>query len=233
MVKGHEPSLGARADQMANQVLLQELTNIGVVPVLRAKSSDRVLRAVQALIEGGIPVAEVTLTVPGASEVIRRCGEEFGPRCIVGAGTVTDVKGCAEAIDAGSQFVVTPAVKPDIFKLCKARHVCVIGGALTPTEVLAAWGGGADAVKVFPAKSVGGPSYIRMLHEPFPDIPLVPTGGVSLETLGDYLRAGAIFVGAGGDLANREAIEAGRADTIRERARLYREAVRSCRAAAT
>jgi 2-dehydro-3-deoxyphosphogluconate aldolase / (4S)-4-hydroxy-2-oxoglutarate aldolase len=215
---------------MEKREVMRRLTEVGVVPVLRGDSPDKVVRAVEALMEGGIPVAEITMTVPGALKVIERCVTLFGDRLTVGAGSVTDATVATEAMDAGSLFVVTPTVKLEVVEACQRRACLVIAGALTPTEILTVWEAGADAVKVFPAKSLGGPAYLRMVHEPLPQVLLVPTGGVSLETLPEYFKAGVPFVGAGGDLVGKDAIETGDAKTITRRAREYVAAILSARA---
>jgi len=214
---------------MDKQTVMANLTQIGVVPVVRAESPDNVVRAVEALLEGGIPVAEITLTIPGAVEVIARCSAHFGERITLGAGSVTSAAICSEVIDAGSVFVVTPVLKPVVIEVCKRHDVCVIAGALTPTEIFMAWEAGADVVKVFPVKAMGGAAYLRMVHEPLPQIPLTPTGGVTLETLADYFKSGVPFVCAGGDLVDKKAINSGDTRTITERARQYVAAIRAAR----
>ena len=214
---------------MDKQSILKKLEQVGVVPVVRAESSDNVVRAVEALVEGGIPVAEITMTVPGAVTVIERCAAHFGDRITLGAGSVTSADMCIEVIDAGSVFVVTPVFKAAVIDICKHRGVCVIAGALTPTEIVSAWEAGADVVKVFPAKAMGGAAYLRMVHEPLPQIPLTPTGGVTLQTLADYFKAGVPFVGAGGDLVSKKAIDAGDTQAITKRARQYVTAIRAAR----
>jgi 2-dehydro-3-deoxyphosphogluconate aldolase/(4S)-4-hydroxy-2-oxoglutarate aldolase len=214
---------------MEKQQVIATLTQIGVVPVVRAESADNVVRAVEALAEGGIPVAEITMTVPGAIQVIQRCSVHFGDRITLGAGSVTSAEICASAIDAGSVFIVSPVFKADVIEVCNRRDVCAVAGALTPTEIFSAWEAGADVVKVFPAKAMGGAAYLRMVHEPLPQIPLTPTGGVSLETLADYFRAGVPFVGAGGDLVSKQAINSGDMQAITERARQYGAAIRAAR----
>jgi 2-dehydro-3-deoxyphosphogluconate aldolase/(4S)-4-hydroxy-2-oxoglutarate aldolase len=214
---------------MDKQMAMANLTQVGVVPVLRAESPDNVVLAVAALVEGGIPVAAITMTVPGAVMVIERCAAHFGDRITLGAGSVTSADMCMAVIDAGSVFVVTPVFKPAVIDVCRQRGVCVVAGALTPTEIHMAWEAGADVVKVFPARAMGGAAYLRMVHEPLPHIPLTPTGGVTLETLADYFRAGAPFVGAGGDLVNRKAIDSGNSQEITERARQYVAAIRAAR----
>jgi 2-dehydro-3-deoxyphosphogluconate aldolase/(4S)-4-hydroxy-2-oxoglutarate aldolase len=214
---------------MDKQTVLANLARAGVVPVVRAESADHVVAAVEALLEGGIPVAEITMTVPNAVAVIGRCADRFGGRITLGAGSVTGSDMAMQVIDAGSVFVVTPVFKPAVIDVCKQRGVCVVAGALTPTEILLAWEAGADVVKVFPAKAMGGAAYLRMVHEPLPHIPLTPTGGVTLETLADYFKAGVPFVGAGGDLVSRIAIDSGNRQAIAERARQYVAAIRSAR----
>jgi 2-dehydro-3-deoxyphosphogluconate aldolase/(4S)-4-hydroxy-2-oxoglutarate aldolase len=214
---------------MDKQKVMASLTRVGVVPVVRAESADNVVAAVAALLEGGIPVAEITLTVPKAAEVIKRCAAQFGDRITLGAGSVTSADMCMDVIDAGSVFVVTPVFRPAVIDVCRSRGACVIAGALTPTEIVTAWEAGADVIKVFPAKAMGGAAYLRMVHEPLPHIPLTPTGGVTLETLADYFKAGAPFVGAGGDLVSRNAVDAGDRAAIAERARQYVAAIHFAR----
>jgi 2-dehydro-3-deoxyphosphogluconate aldolase/(4S)-4-hydroxy-2-oxoglutarate aldolase len=209
--------------------VMLRLTQAGVVPVVRALSEDIALRIVEALMEGGIPVAEITMTVPAAVQVIARCRALFDDQLMVGAGSVTDIDQCTAAIDAGSRFIVTPAFKPQIIRDCNHKKRLVIAGALTPTEILGAWEAGADAVKVFPAKVLGGPDYIRMVHEPLPHIPLVPTGGVTAKTLVDYFKAGIPFVGAGTDLVGKGNVQGADREALVNRARHYVSLVRSAR----
>jgi len=177
---------------MEKQKVLSTLTRIGVIPVVRAESADNVVRAVEALAEGGIPVAEITMTVPGAIQVIQRCSDHFGDRITLGAGSVTSAGICASAIDAGSVFIVSPVFKAEVIEVCNRRNVC-------------------------------------MVHEPLPQIPLTPTGGVSLESLADYFKAGVPFVGAGGDLVSKKAINSGDLPAVTERARQYVAAIRAAR----
>lgn len=221
---------GNEEDDMEKTEVLRRLTEVGIVPVLRGDSPDRVIGAVEALWEGGLSVAEITMTVPGALEVIESCIRRFGDDLLVGAGSVTDPASAGAAIDRGSRFIVTPSVKVNVIAVCKRRACLVIGGALTPTEILAVWEAGADAVKVFPVKAMGGPAYLRMVHEPLPQIPLVPTGGVTLENLPDYFKAGAPFVGAGSDLVGKTAVDSGDTKAITARARAYLTAVHAARA---
>jgi len=158
---------------MSATAVLQRLTEVGVVPVVRSDAADRVAPAVRALMDGGIPVVEITLTVPDAGAVIRDCTHNFGDEVVIGAGSVTSAADCERVIDSGCRFVVTPTVNLEVIDTCRSAGVCVIGGALTPTEILAVWNAGAEAVKVFPIKAVGGAAYLRMIHEPLPHIPSV------------------------------------------------------------
>jgi 2-dehydro-3-deoxyphosphogluconate aldolase / (4S)-4-hydroxy-2-oxoglutarate aldolase len=209
--------------------ILNKLEQAGVVPVIRSESPDNVVRAVEALVEGGIPVAEITMTVPDAVKVIARCVAHFGDRVTLGVGSVTRADLCEAVIDVGCVFVVTPVFVPAVIDVCKRRGVCVAAGALTPTEIFMAWEAGADVIKVFPAKVMGGAAYLRMVHEPLPQIPLMPTGGVTIETLSEYFKAGVRFVGAGGDLVSKKAVDTGETRSITERARQYRAAIDAAR----
>jgi 2-dehydro-3-deoxyphosphogluconate aldolase/(4S)-4-hydroxy-2-oxoglutarate aldolase len=214
---------------MDKQAVLERIKDAGVVPVVRAESAEHVIRAAAALMEGGIPLVEITMTVPGAIQVIERCAAHFGDRLIVGVGSVTSAAMCSDAIAAGSAFVVSPTAKPEVIDVCNRSRRLVISGALTPTEILSAWEAGADVVKVFPAKAMGGPAYIRMIREPLPHIPLAPTGGVNLKTIPDYFAAGVVFVGAGGDLVDKNAVNSGETAAITARARQYAAAIAAAR----
>ncbi len=214
---------------MKRVAVFKQLCRIGIIPVIRGDKKQEALFAVEALAQGGIPVAEITMTVPGAIDVIRSLVDQKGEELMIGAGTVTDAQTCAAAIGAGCRFVVTPILVPEVIGLCRDKNVCIIGGALSPTEVHATFLAGADAVKVFPAKALGGPSYFRMLREPFPNIPLVPTGGVNLETMAEYFKAGAHLVGAGGDLVRRDALRNHDMEMITKRANEYVSAIRKVR----
>ncbi len=209
--------------------VLKKMIQAGVVPVVRTESEKGAFDAVEALIKGGISIAEITMTTPNASAIIKKLLQKFGQGLIVGAGTVTDMSQCLEALDAGSQFMVTPTLNIDIIRECKRCKVCVIGGAFTPTEILTTWQAGADAVKIFPAAALDGPKYLQMIHQPLPRIPLVPTGGVDLETLPQFLKSGALFVGAGGDLVCQDALKSGNTEAITEKARQYLAAVQKAR----
>jgi 2-dehydro-3-deoxyphosphogluconate aldolase/(4S)-4-hydroxy-2-oxoglutarate aldolase len=214
---------------MARSETLSRIIATGIVPVVRAPAPELALRAVAALRAGGVDVVEVTLTVPGAVALIERLAQRFGEELVVGAGTVLDAASARACISAGAQFVVSPILDVETIALCRSYGVVVLPGALTPTEVLAAWRAGADLVKVFPCSAVGGADYVRALRAPLPQIELVPTGGVVLKTVPDFIRAGASAVGAGGDLVDIKRIAAGDDAAVSEQARRYVEAVQSAR----
>src|SRR6266403_24037 len=166
---------------MQRQTILASIIDIGIVPVVRTASAESAIRAIQAIYRGGIRAAEVTMTVPGAIHALEKLADEFGDKITLGAGTVLDPETCRACILAGAQFIVTPALNPKTIEMAKRYSKVITPGALTPTEVLAAWEAGADIVKVFPCGAVGGPKYIRALKAPFPQIEMIPTGGVSME----------------------------------------------------
>ena len=201
----------------------------GVVPVLRAASPEAALLIAAALVNGGMDVLEITMTVPGAADVIAAVVARWGRDVLVGAGTVTTVAQLDAALAAGARFVVTPAVVTRVIAASIERDVATIGGALTPTEVLETHRTGADIVKIFPTGAVGGPAYIRALKGPFPEIPLMATGGVTLESVPKYFDAGVDAVGVGGELISRMAITSGRYDVIIDTARAFITAVQAAR----
>jgi 2-dehydro-3-deoxyphosphogluconate aldolase / (4S)-4-hydroxy-2-oxoglutarate aldolase len=214
---------------MDKTATLETIRRTGLVPVVRARSSEEALRAIEAIRKGGVSIIEITMTVPGAVDLI---GEVTGraPDVLVGAGTVLDPDTARACISAGARFVVSPALDPDTIAACRDEGVAVFPGALTPTEVVAAWRAGADIVKVFPAGAVGGPAYIKSLRAPLPQIELLPTGGVNLQTAGDFLRAGAVALGVGADLVDLAALRRGEDDVLTDKARQYVEVVRASRA---
>ena len=199
----------------------QILERAGLMPVLRARNAAQAHAVVQAMIAGGVTVVEVTMTVPGAIELLAELKREYGGQLLLGSGTVTTGDQAAATIDAGAEFVVSPSLHPEVIAATKARNKLSIPGALTPTEAITAWNAGADYVKIFPCSAVGGASYLKALLAPFPHLKLIPTGGVTLQTAESFLRAGARALGVGSDLVNLAAIEAGRPDTITETARAY------------
>jgi len=187
--------------------LFERVTDCGVIAVLRAKSSAELIDVSNALYAGGVTAIEVTMTTPGALDVIKVVSAELGGKVVVGVGSVLDPETARAAILAGADYVVAPTLNEAVVRITKRYGKVCIPGAFTPTEVLRAWDSGADAVKVFPTSSVG-PQYIKDLKGPLPQIPLVPTGGVSVETCGDFIRAGAIAVGAGSALVSSQAVAA-------------------------
>jgi len=193
----------------AKSAVLDQLTAEGLVPVIRADSVDTALRVVEALVEGGIRTLEITMTVPDAMTAIRSVAERFGHSVLLGAGTVTSRELADGALDAGAEFLVTPCLVPDVIAVAKARGVAILPGAITPTEVFTAWSLGGDIIKIFPASHMGGASYLKALKGPFPQIPLCPTGGVNLKTIAEFVKAGAVAVGVGGELVSKAAIDAG------------------------
>ena len=209
--------------------VLKRIRDIGLMPVVRAESAGLALRAVAAIKAGGVSVLEVTMTVPGAIGVIEQLVKAFGAEALIGAGTVLDAETADKCIQAGARFIVSPALNEDTIAFCRANEVAVFPGALTPTEVVRAWNAGADAVKVFPAGAVGGASYLKALKAPLPQIELVPTGGVSLETAANFIKAGAMALGVGADLVDIRALRDGHDQVITERARQYLEIVRTAR----
>lgn len=215
---------------MEKSEVLKRIAEVGLVPVIRAESKDEALRVVEAIGAGGVPVLEITMTVPGALSVIEAIRKQ-DPKAIVGAGTVLDPETARACMLAGAHFIVSPAVNTATIEICRRYSIAVMPGALTPTEVLAAWSAGADVVKVFPCGALGGASYIKSLKAPFPQIALMPTGGVSMKTAADFIKAGSIALGVGADLADLKALrEPGGAAVIAERAREYVTIVQKARA---
>ena len=199
----------------------ETLERVGLIPVLRAKNIDQGRKVVDAMIAGGVTVVEVTMTVPGAVALLAELKSEYAGQLLLGAGTVTTAEQADATIDAGAEFVVSPSFHPAVVAITKARKKLSIPGALTPTEVVTAWDAGADYVKIFPCSAMGGASYLRSLLAPFPHLKLIPTGGVTLQTAEDFLRAGARALGVGSDLVNLAAIDAGAPEFITETARAY------------
>jgi 2-dehydro-3-deoxyphosphogluconate aldolase / (4S)-4-hydroxy-2-oxoglutarate aldolase len=212
---------------MSKADVLRRIVEVGLIPVVRAESADLALRAVAAIREGGVPVLEITMTVPGAIGIIEQVANRFGDTALVGAGTVLDPETARACILAGAQFVVSPALHLPTIECCRRYGVPVFPGALTPTEVVTAWQAGADMVKVFPCSALGGASYLKALKAPLPQIDLIPTGGVSLKTAAEFLAAGATALGVGADLVSLEALREGKDHVLTERARQFVEIVKS------
>ena len=199
----------------------QTIERVALIPVLRARNAAQALAVVKAMIAGGVTVVEVTMTVPGALDVLKELRKEYGAKLLLGSGTVTTADQAAATIDAGAEFVVSPSFHPEVIAKARALGKLSIPGALTPTEVITAWNTGADYVKIFPCSAVGGASYLKSLLAPFPHLKLLPTGGITLQTAESFLRAGARALGVGSDLVNLAAIDAGTPEIITETARAY------------
>lgn len=206
----------------------ETLENIGIIPVLRAQSVKEGHAIVEAMMAGGVKVVEVTMTVPGAIDLLSELHQQY-PDLLLGSGTVTDAEQAEATIRAGAEFVVSPSLHLDVIARTKKLGKLSIPGALTPTEVITAWKAGADYVKIFPCSAVGGASYLKALLAPFPFLRLIPTGGVTLQTAPDFLKAGARALGVGADLVNATAIANGKPEIITDAARSYLEVIQTFR----
>jgi 2-dehydro-3-deoxyphosphogluconate aldolase/(4S)-4-hydroxy-2-oxoglutarate aldolase len=196
---------------------------------VRASSSEHAVSIAEVIQEGGIPILEITMTVPGAVGIIKQLRKRYGDKVLLGAGTVLDSEAAGQCIRAGAQFIVSPSFDVDTLDLCRKRRVAMFPGALTPTEIFNAWQAGADAVKVFPCSAVGGPAYLRALRAPFPEIKLIPTGGVSLLTAQEFIVAGAWALGVGTDLVPSKAIGVDEREAVTTTAGNYLSAIREAR----
>lgn len=214
---------------MNRNAILSSIIDIGVVPVVRTATAEAAVRSIEAIYRGGIRAAEITMTVPGAIKALERVADQFGGQIVLGAGTVLDPETARACMLAGAEFFVTPSLKAATIEMVKRYSKVILPGALTPTEVVTAWEHGADAVKIFPCGSVGGPKYIKALKGPFPQIEMIPTGGVNLDTTIDFLRAGACAVAVGGELIDAQTIQDGNYAVFEERARQYLAKVKEAR----
>jgi 2-dehydro-3-deoxyphosphogluconate aldolase/(4S)-4-hydroxy-2-oxoglutarate aldolase len=214
---------------MSRDATLRSVLECGIVAVVRSPDSRQLVEVCRALADGGVPVAEITMTVPGALEVLANVRKELGDRIVLGAGTILDSETARAALLAGAEYLVAPTVNLDVIRLCRRYDKAVMPGAFTATEILSAWEAGADVVKVFPAE-VLGPAYFKALRGPLPQIRLMPTGGVDLSTAADFLRSGACCLGIGSQLVEPKAVALGDFDRLRELAGRYRAIVRECRA---
>ncbi len=208
---------------------LARILEEGVVPVIRVASAAEAFEVARAIREGGISVIEVTMSVPGALDVMKEVTQNFGKEVLLGAGTILDPETARAALLSGARFVVTPTLNPETIKMCNRYGAVVIPGGLTPTEILTAWEAGADLVKVFPIAQVGGPAYIRAVRAPLPQIPLVPTGGVNVQNAGEFIKAGAAAIAAGGELVDKKAVAEKKYSVISENARKFLAEVRKAR----
>ena len=214
---------------MTKEQVRQKILEIGIVPVVRASSGQQARQAAEAVCAGGIPLVELTMTVPGAVEVIAQLVKSMGSDVLIGAGTVLDAETAHRCLDAGAQFLVSPGTDLPTIQLAKNKTVLIMAGALTPTEVITAWKAGSDFVKIFPCGTVGGAKYIKALKAPLPQVPMVPTGGVNLETAADFLRAGASALGIGGELISASALKSGNVKAITDSAKQYLAIVKKTR----
>jgi 2-dehydro-3-deoxyphosphogluconate aldolase / (4S)-4-hydroxy-2-oxoglutarate aldolase len=214
---------------MGKENHLQRVLRSGIVAILRADDSSRLVDAAEALLAGGVDVVEVTYTVPDAQRVLAEVARRLGDRILLGAGTILDSETARSAILAGAKFLVSPIVRRSVIRLARRYAAPVFPGAFTPTEVLTAWEAGADVVKVFPSDSVG-PGYLKALRAPLPEVRLMPTGGVNLATAADFLRAGACALGIGSSLVEPRALAAGDMARIESLARQYAQIVAETRA---
>lgn len=214
---------------MNKEDVRQRIIDIGIVPVLRLASPKYAMVAAEAVYAGGIPIVEVTMTVPKALELIEKLTTSMGGQVLIGAGTVTDADTARRCVDAGAQFLVGPAFDAEMVAFANRQGTLVMAGGLTPTEVLNAWRQGSDMVKVFPCGNVGGPKYIRALKGPFPQVAMVPTGGVSLATAAAFIHAGAAALGVGTELISESVLAAGNHEQIAKTASQFVEIVREAR----
>ena len=215
---------------MKKAQVLSFIQDTGIVPVVRTATADAAIRAIEAIYNGGIRAAEITMTVPGAVKALEKVADQFGDKLVLGAGTVLDPETARICMLAGAEFFVTPALNVKVIEMARRYSKVICPGALTPTEVLAAWEAGADVVKVFPCGNMGGAKYIKALKGPFPQIEMIPTGGVNLDTAGDFLRAGACAVAVGGELVDAKLIKADDYTGIQKLAEQYVAAIQKARA---
>ena len=213
---------------MSRDTTLKRILDCGIVAVVRAESGDRLVQVVKALAEGGVTAAEITFTIPDAVEVIRQVRRDVGDQIILGAGTVLDPETARAALLAGAEYIVAPTVNLEVIRLCRRYDKVVMPGAFTPTEVVAAWEAGADVVKIFPA-DFGGPSYLKALRGPLPQIKMMPTGGVDLNTAESFLKAGACCLGVGSALVEPQAVATGNFERLRDLASQFAAIVRKHR----
>ena len=214
---------------MTAEQVKQQLESVGLLPVLRARSIPEAHALVEAILAGGVTVIEVTMTVPNAIDLLRDLKAKYGSQVLLGSGTVTTAAQAQATIEAGAEFVLSPSLHLDVIAKTKDLGKVSIPGALTPTEVITAWEAGADYVKVFPCSALGGPSYLKALLVPFPQLKLIPTGGVTIANAADFLKAGAMAVGVGSDLVNATAIAEGKPWIVTDMARAYLDVIQEMR----
>jgi len=215
------------------EAAIQKIQEIGIIPVVRAANVEEARRAVDAICAGGIPIIEITMTVPNAPAMIRELVRELGSGVLIGAGTVTNADQAQTCMDAGAQFLVSPGLSTPVVQAATKRSILVMPGALTPTEVMAALDSGAQIIKIFPCGSTGGPKHVKALKAPFPNAKFVPTGGVNLGNAHEYLAAGAFALGVGADLVDLEALRRNDVSKVIEMAKSLVAAVGYARIAKT
>lgn len=214
---------------MEKREILNRMIEEGLIPVIRVASAQEAVDVADAIKEGGVSFIEITMSVPGAIEVIKELAQKFKDEIIMGAGTVLDPETGRAALLAGVQFIVSPTLNLDLIHLAHRYSAVVIPGAATPTEILTAWNEGADMVKVFPAAQLGGPEYLKAIRGPLPQILLVPTGGVNLQNAGAFIKAGAAALGVGGELVDKQAVKEKKFNIITENTRAFLKAVKEAR----
>src|SRR5215831_6623921 len=216
---------------MKKEEVRRQIIDIGIVPVLRVSSPKLAMAAAEAVLAGGIPIVEVTMTIPKAVDVIRELVRSMSSNVIVGAGTVLDAQAAQQCLDSGAEFLVSPVFDLETIKLANSAGKLMMAGALTPTEIVNAWTRGSDFVKVFPCGNAGGPKYIQALRGPLPHIPLIPTGGVSLDTAAAFITAGASALGIGSELISERELRAGNRMHITKTAERFINIVQEARQA--
>ncbi|MBM3767948.1 MAG: bifunctional 4-hydroxy-2-oxoglutarate aldolase/2-dehydro-3-deoxy-phosphogluconate aldolase [Acidobacteria bacterium] len=214
---------------MTKTQIRSSIVDIGIVPIVRTNSAESAVKSIEAVYAGGIRSAEITMTVPGAIKALEKLADALGDKMVLGAGTVLDPETARICILAGAQFLVTPALRVSTIEVAHRYSKVICPGALTPTEVLTAWEAGADFVKVFPCSNMGGAKYIKALKGPFPQIEMIPTGGVNLDTAAEFLKAGSAAVAVGSELIDAQTIMDGKYEVFTERAKQYLEVVRNAR----
>lgn len=214
---------------MEKRDIFDRMISEGLIPVIRVSSAQEATDVSDAIKEGGVTLIEITMSVPGALDTIKNLTKKYRDDIIMGAGTVLDPETGRAALLAGAQFIVTPTLNLDLIQLAHRYSVVIVPGAMTPTEILAAWNAGADMVKVFPAAQLGGPDYIKALRGPLPQILLVPTGGVDLQNAGAFIKAGATALGVGGELVDKKAVKEKKFNIITENTRAFLKTIREAR----
>lgn len=214
---------------MTRNEVRKGILDVGIIAVVRADSPSRAVQAAEAVCNGGIPTVEITMTVPNAVDALRQLTKNSKSRLVAGAGTVLSADMVEQCVEAGAEFIVSPGYNAEVVARTKQLDKLLMTGALTPTEVMQAWEAGTDFVKIFPCGAVGGPHYVKALKGPFPNVALVPTGGVNLENAADFLRAGADALGIGGELVSAAALKSGDLQAITAAAQQYVDIVRKTR----